>query len=194
MRQEDEAPGGQARRRKARARRGVERARLVRLNLEDVLDLPGPRDDGALEHVDAVLVAHSLVARVRAVGRRQGQERLALGLADGHVHVRDELVHVLQDLLRHHFGPPVLVARIGQQRKEHLLRHCGQLLEGNVPEVAVENLRGEHAGVCRELSFVRDGSGCGAKSHRWMNSSPAGPYPRTAGPAEAASRRRPTSS
>ena len=132
----------------------------LRVGFQDPLDLPRPRDDGGLEDVDLVLVALRLPLdggggrhgrRVRLGGHRHA--RLAVHLPDRHRDVGDELVEILHHLLRDHLGPTDLVLGVRQHGQKHRLREDAEVLQGDVPEVAVDHLLVHVLGV--ELRLVQ---------------------------------------
>ena len=112
--------------------------------------LPGARrvGDGVSGNAVVLLAGRGALHRAAVAGPgahpprlRGGQreQRLAFGLADGHVHVGDELVQVLHHLLGDHLRPPDLVRGVGDHRQEHLVCQNGEVLQRHVAEVAVNH-------------------------------------------------------
>mmetsp|Transcript_90029 Transcript_90029/g.275599 ORF Transcript_90029/g.275599 Transcript_90029/m.275599 type:complete len:618 (-) Transcript_90029:177-2030(-) len=92
--------------------------------LEDVADLLRPRDDRALENVDAVLAGGELcdaAARLRVAARGQGlprwlgQQSLPLGQAARDMHLRKEHVVFAHDVLPDEIRPAALVGGVHQR-------------------------------------------------------------------------------
>ena len=138
-------------RQRARVLAVVSHQRVFRVRPQHVLDLSGPRDDRRLQGMDLIRRGRASCVRGCAscgrVGRGHRQQRLALRLADGHVHAGDELVHVLHHLARDHLRPPVLVPRVRQHRQEDLLRDGGQMLERDVAKISEDDFRVDVIGV-----------------------------------------------
>ena len=101
---------------------------MLRVELQHILDLLGPGDHRGLEYMHALFVLGRAVHR-RQLHRRQRQQRLALGVSDGHVDRPHELVQVLHDVLDDDLGQPPLVMRVGEQRQVHVRRRVIQVLQ-----------------------------------------------------------------
>jgi hypothetical protein len=112
--------------------------RLLRVELEHVLDLLRPRHHRRLEHVHALLVLGRAVRR-RQLERRQRQQRLTLGVANGDIDGGDEAVVKLHHVLHDHLGQPLLVVVVGQQRQVHLGRCLEEVLHHLRLQVAVDD-------------------------------------------------------
>lgn len=100
----------------------------------------------------------------RRVERREGQARLAAGLADGNGHVREEAVHAVDDLLGRDLAPAVLVRRVREQREVHvrdeLLEVLQRLGAHLVDEHVLRRVRAQRGSVdLEEVEELEDAAG-----------------------------------
>lgn len=92
---------------------------LFGLQLQDVLDLFGPGDDGALENVGFVFVRGGFGANQFGAGHRQ--HGLTVDQPDHHEGLGDEVVVLFHEVFGDQVGPALLVVGVLEDGTQHFL-------------------------------------------------------------------------
>ena len=95
--------------------------------LQYVFDLARPGYNGCLEYMHCIFVLLIFLHVQIYIIRRHRQQCLSIHVPHRDKGLRQEAMKVVCQLLGYNFGPTVLIARVREQRKVHLPRHCHQL-------------------------------------------------------------------